>query len=55
MSSPEQYVPSTDGAIMIEIAPSQFINVKSALLLKLVSKEQVEAARRQRDEQEKAA
>ena len=40
------YTRSTDGAEMIEVAPSQFVNVKSALLLNLASFEQVEAARR---------
>ena len=47
------YTRSTDGATMIEVAPSQYVNVKAALLLKLASLEQVEAARRSASEQQK--
>ena len=47
------YIRSFDGAEMIEVVPSQFVNVKSALLLKLVSLEQVEAVRRSASEQQK--
>jgi hypothetical protein len=47
------YVRSFDGAEMSEVAPSQYVNVKSALLLKLASLEQVEAARRSASEQQK--
>jgi hypothetical protein len=34
-----------------EVAPAQFVNVKAAVALKLVTKEQAEAARPQRERQ----
>jgi hypothetical protein len=40
------YVRSFDGAEMIEVAPHQAVNVKAALLLRLVTMAQVTAARR---------
>jgi hypothetical protein len=51
----KMYIRGVDDAEMIEIAPSQAVNVKSALALKLVTREQVEAARRQTEQQERAA
>jgi hypothetical protein len=45
------YTRSTDNAEMIEVLPSQAVNVKAAVALKLVTKEAVEAARQQRERQ----
>jgi hypothetical protein len=50
----KMYTRSTDNAEMIEVAPCQYVNVKSALALKLVTKEQVDAARRQHQQQQAA-
>jgi hypothetical protein len=43
-----------DGTEMIEVAPGQAVSVRCALRLKLVTPEQVEAARREQDQQKAA-
>jgi hypothetical protein len=44
--APKMYIRNDDKAEMIEIAPSQAVNVPAALKLHLVTPETLEAARR---------
>jgi hypothetical protein len=49
--APKMYIRSVDNAVMVEVATEQFVAVKAALALKLVTEEQVEAARHQQERQ----
>jgi hypothetical protein len=49
------YVRGDDGVEMIEILPHQAVSVRCALRLRLLTPEQVEQARREQDQQRKAA
>jgi hypothetical protein len=43
-----------DGVEMIEVAPHQAVNVRYALRFKLVTQEEIEAARRELEQREAA-